>query len=119
MANTFAKHSSSSIGNVLTAIGSYTVGSNIGAVVIGLSVSNRSTSQVYANVVINNGTNNYHLVSNALILEESTLVVAGGEQKIILQTGDSIRVNSSEPASVDAIMSIMETSSSGLTTDPV
>lgn len=114
MSNTFAKHSSSSIGNALTAVGSYTVGLNIGAVVIGLSVSNRSTSQVYANVVINNGTNNYHLVSNALILEESTLVVAGGEQKIILQTGDSIQVNSSEPASVDAIMSIMETTSTGL-----
>jgi hypothetical protein len=36
------------------------------------------------------------------------LIVGGGDQKIVLETGDSILVQSSAASSIDAVMSIME-----------
>jgi hypothetical protein len=36
------------------------------------------------------------------------LVVVGGDQKIVLNTSDSIKVKSDTASSLDAIMSIME-----------
>ncbi len=36
------------------------------------------------------------------------LVVGGGDQKIVLVTGDQLQVQSSAATSIDAVMSIME-----------
>lgn len=117
MANTFLKKVSRNIGNVLTAIGSYTVGSGTGAVVIGLNLSNTAHALLTANVVINNGTDNFYLIKNTLIPGGSSVVAVGGDQKLILQAGDSIQVNSSIAGSIDATMSYMETDGVGVTDD--
>lgn len=117
MANTFLRKNSNNINTTLTAVGNYTVGENLGAVVIGMSVSNTSASQVFANVSIYNGATDHYVIRNTIIPAESTLVVAGGEQKMILQPGDSIRVSAS--GNVDAIMNIMESSEVGISTDPL
>lgn len=117
MANTFTRKISNNINTTPTAIGNYTVGANLGAVVIGMSISNTSASQVFANVMIYNGSVDYYIMRNTIIPAESTLVTVGGEQKMILQTGDSIRVSAS--ANVDAIMNIMESSEVSVTSDPI
>jgi len=117
MANTFLRKISNNISSVETSVGNYTVGGNVGAVVIGLSISNTNISQVFANVVINNGVSDYHIIRNALIPAAGALVVAGGEQKIILQSGDSVQVSAS--GNVDAVMNIMETSEGGISSDPI
>jgi hypothetical protein len=117
MANTFLRKISNNISSVETSVGNYTVGGNVGAVVIGLSISNTNVSQVFANVIINNGTTDYYIIRNGLIPAAGALVVAGGEQKIILQTGDSVQVSAS--GNVDAVMNIMESSDVGLTIDDI
>lgn len=117
MANQFTVKRSANIGTTLESVGSYTVPANVGAVIVGLTVSNTSNAQVFSNVVINNGTNDYYLVKNATIAVEGTLIVVGNGQKIILQANDTVKVNSSSSSSVDAMLSIMQTTDVGITTD--
>jgi hypothetical protein len=119
MANTFLRKISRNIGNVATAVGNYTVAGNSGAVVLGLSISNTTPNEVYANVSINNGTDNFYLVKYAPIPDGSTLIVVGGDQKLILQPGDSVKVESTAVNSLDSMMSIMETEGVGITGDPI
>jgi hypothetical protein len=80
-----------------------------------MSLSNQNPQAITANVIINNGTTDFYLLRKAPILSGATIVPVGKPQKIILQTGDSIRVNAS--GNVAAYMSIMETNAVGLTTD--
>ena len=101
---------SSGIGTALTAVGGYTVpaDSSTTVVVVGLSVANTSASAVDVEVTLNDGATDFYLVKNAPVNYGSSLVVVGGDQKIVLESGHSIKVNSSASSSVDAIMSIME-----------
>ena len=108
MANTFYRKLSANVGTTSTAIGSYTVGSSTTAVVVGLTVCNRTGSTVAVDIVVNDGSNDYYVVKSAPISAGGALVPVGGEQKIILSTGDSIKVKSDSASSVDAVLSLME-----------
>lgn len=108
MANTFKRKLSRSIGTTPAIVGSYTVGANTTSVIIGLTVTNILGSTVSANVFINDGAANTSLVTSGPISAGSSLVVVGGDQKVVMQTGDSIYVQSSSASSVDVVMSIME-----------
>lgn len=74
------------------------------AVVIGLSVANASDTDTEVKVKKNNA----YLVKNAPVNTKSALVVAGGEQKIILEKDDTISVSSED--NVDCIISLLEIS---------
>ena len=115
MANTFLRKLNSNIGATTTSIGGYTVGAGVGAIVLSVSLSNQNPQAVTANVIINNGTNDFYLLRKAPILGGATIVPVGKPQKVVLQTGDSIKVDAS--GNVSVYMSIMETDSVGLTTD--
>jgi len=108
MANTFGRKLSRNIGTSLTAVGSYTVGASTQTTVIGLSVSNVSGATVEIDITLNDGTNDTYLIKAAPILPGASLVVSGGDQKIVLVTSDSIKVKSNTASSVDAVMSILE-----------
>ena len=109
MANTFTRKLSRTIGTTPDNLGAYTVGANTTAVVIGLSVTNTTGGSITANVYINDNTAaNTYLVTNAPISSGSSLLVGGGDQKIVLIAGDKIYVQSSASSSADAVMSIME-----------
>lgn len=110
MANTFYNKLSANVGTSLTAVGSYTVGSGNTAVVLGLTVCNTSGSTVNADVTINNGSGDFYIVKTAPISAGGALVPIGGDQKIVLQAGHSIKVKSDTATSLDAILSIMEIS---------
>ena len=118
MANVFERKISRNIGTSLTTVGSYTVGAGVGAVVVGLNISNTSAAQVTANVTINNGLLDFYLTHRIPVAAGGAISIAGGEQKIILQTGDKIKVNSSAAGSIDVIMNIMETDGVGTSVDP-
>ena len=49
-----------------------------------------------------------HVIKNAEIFEGGTLVVVGGDQKLVLETGDILKVISDTGNSVDVILSVME-----------
>lgn len=108
MANTFTRKLSRGIGNSATQIGSYTVAANTTVVVVGLTVTNKTGSSVTANVFINDGTANTYVTANAPISAGSSLVAVGGDQKVVLLTGDKIYVESSAASSLDAVLSILE-----------
>lgn len=108
MANTFKRKLSRAIGTTATQVGTYDVGVGTTAVVIGLTVTNTSGSAIAANVFLNDTVANTSILTNAPISSGSSLVVVGGDQKVVLESGDSIWVQSSAASSVDVVMSIME-----------
>jgi hypothetical protein len=108
MANTFYRKLSRNVGTVAATVGSYTVGSSTTSIIVGLTICNTTGAAVNATVSVNDGTNNYYLVSAAPIPGGGSLVVIGGDQKVVLQTNDSVKVVSDAATSLDVIMSIME-----------
>lgn len=127
MANTFIRKTSKSVGiaasnstwwqvGASTAgasqTGAYTVGADTQATVIGLSVSNVTTSSVDIDIALAttmaNITNDISICSNLPLPSGSTVVLVGGSSKLVLTTGDMIKIKSSATASLDVVMSILE-----------
>lgn len=108
MASTFKVQTSRNVGNTLTSVGSYTVPSATTTTVIGLSLANTYSQAISADVTVNDGANDTYIIKNVSLPTGSTLVVIGGEQKVVLQTGYSIKVRSTVSSSIDAVLSILE-----------
>jgi len=110
MANTFKRIFNTGIGNVATQLGSYSVNASptTTTVVVGFSMCNTTGATISATAYINSGGANINLVKSAPISTGGTLVIVGGDQKIVLQANDSIYVQSTSSSSMDAYMSIME-----------
>jgi hypothetical protein len=106
MANTFKSNVAANIttsGNTV-----YTCPSATQTTLIGLTLSNKSTGSITANVYLTRSAVDYSLISNVPILTGSTLVPIGGEQKVVLQAADAIKVVSSANGSLDVIASLLE-----------
>ncbi len=110
MANAFKNKTQRQIGTSLTALASYTVPGSTETTVIGLTIANTTASQILVDATLNNGTNDFYIVKEAPVPVGSSLIVVGGEQKVVLMPGDSVKVKSSAATSADAIMSILEIS---------
>ena len=108
MANTFTRKTQQNIGATATQIGAYTVPSATTAIVIGLTCTNTTGSAITANVYLANATANTYIVANAPISSGASLIPVGGDQKIVMITGDKMYVQSSAATSIDTVMSIME-----------
>ena len=110
MANTFIRKTHKEIGNSLTQIDSYAVsGTGKIATIIGLSVSNRSAAAVDIDATLNEGSNDFYIIKDAPLPAGSTIQLAGGGQKIVLEENDLIKVKSSSATNkVDVIMSLLE-----------
>jgi len=110
MASTFTRKVSQNIGTAQTAVGSYTVPGGTITTVIGLSVSNVANNSINIDVIHSSTTANTHIVKSAPVPPGGALVAVGGEQKVVLIAGDSIKVSSNTASSADAILSILEQS---------
>lgn len=77
---------------------------------IGLTLSNKSAGTVSANVFLRRSATDYSIISNVPILTGSTLVPIGGEQKVVFQAADELKVTVSANASIDVIASLLEIS---------
>lgn len=108
MANNFTRKVQRQVGTSLTSVGSYTVGANTQSTLIGLTVANITASNIVVDVALNDGTNDTYIVKNATVLPGGALVAVGGDQKIVLEPGDSIRVKSDAATSADVVMSLLE-----------
>ena len=108
MANSFKRKLSRSIGTSLTAVGSYTVAASTEVTVIGLVVSNTTSSQVLVDATVNDGSNDTYLIKQAPVPSGGALVIIGGDQKVVLETNDSLKVKSDTASSVDVVMSLLE-----------
>lgn len=108
MANTFKNSFQQAVGQTETTI--YTAGSGVQATVIGMTVANITNSDVKANVFVNSSGTNYFLVRNATIEPGSALVPIGGDQKLVLEATDYLRVQSDTASSLDVVLSVLEIS---------
>ena len=110
MANLFKNSVTGSIGTTNTRV--YQTPAATVSTVIGMSVSNIVTNNISVNVTITDAsaTQTRYLVRNGLIVDGSSMVVVGGEQKVVLESGDYISVVSSAATSVDVIVSVLEIS---------
>jgi hypothetical protein len=116
MANAFKSYGTNAIGT--SAVVAYTVPSVTSTTTIGLSLSNITSSLVTVSVSITKGssgigsgsTTEFYLIKDAPLLPGSTLVIAGGDQKVVLEALNTIKVKSSVASSVDCVMSVLEIS---------
>jgi hypothetical protein len=76
--------------------------------IIGVSAANVIASSITVSVTISKGATVGHIIKNAPISAGDTLLLAGGEQKIVLETGDVLEVISSAASSVDVIVNYLE-----------
>ena len=110
MANVFKNSVTGSIGITNTKV--YETPALSVSTVIGMSVSNVISNNISVNVTVTDAsaTQTRYLVRNGLIVEGSSMVVVGGDQKVVLESGDFISVVSSAAASADVIVSVLEIS---------
>ena len=109
MANTFKNSAVAATGT--SEVTAYTTPSSTTTTVIGLTCANvTSTSPIKVSIRVydSSGSAYFYIVKNAEIYEGGALVAVGGVQKLVLETGDLIRVVSDTASSVDTIVSVME-----------
>ena len=92
----------------------YTGKSGTETTIIGMSIANISTSQVTVDVKIESDTvdtetnSNVFLIKDAPIPVGATLVPIGGDQKVVIQDTDVVKVQCDTANAVDTIMSVLE-----------
>ena len=109
MANNFKNNVLKAVGT--TAQNAYSAASGVQATVIGMTIANITTSPISANVILTcsgAAAPNVYLVQNATIAPGGSLVPIGGDQKLVLEAGDYLAVNTSVASSGDVIVSVLE-----------
>ena len=110
MANAFKNKTHRQIGTTLTKIEAYDCPGSTETTIIGLTIANTSASAIEVDATLNDGTNDFYIVKAAPVPVGSSIVIIGGDQKVVLMPGDSVKVRSDTATSADAIMSILEIS---------
>ena len=107
MANAFKTYTANTIGFEVTNINTTAGGAT--ETIIGLTLANVTTGAVEANVTVANTSGSLHrIVANAPIAKGGALVPIGGEQKIVMEAGCSIKVSTNTANSVDVILSVLK-----------
>ena len=108
MANTFKNAVSSAIGTRQTSV--YTVPSATTSTVIGLTVSNITGSDITVDVVVTDtsASASVHIIKGATVPVGGAVVPIGGDQKVVLEATDILKVTSSASSSADALVSVLE-----------
>ena len=76
--------------------------------VIGISVSNVTTSAISVDVYINDGANDIYLVKDAPITAGGALQVVDGGAKFVVESGDALKVVSDTASSADVYVSTVD-----------
>lgn len=108
MASTFTRKDSRAVGTANTTVGSYTVAAATSATIIGLSAANILGTTVEVDVTVNDGANDTYLIKGAPVLPGSAIIIIGGDQKLVLPTGHSVKAKSNVASSIDVVMSVLE-----------
>ena len=107
--NTFKRKFSTSIGTTATAVGGDSFLLDVQTTAIGLALANVTASQVTVSVTLNTQAGDtIHIIKDAPIPSGGALIPIGGDQKVVMEHNDQIKVVSDTASSVDAILSILE-----------
>ena len=107
MANTFKNRTLRAVGTSPVDVGAV-VSASTQTTLIGMTVANITAGVISVTVTLGDGTNTTNIVKTAPIPTGGSLVVLGGDQKVVLMTGDKITVTSDTASSADVIMSFLE-----------
>jgi hypothetical protein len=86
----------------------YSAGSGVQATLIGMTIANITTSPITANVTVSSAGTDYFMIRGATIAPGGSLVPIGGDQKVVLESGDYMRVQASGENAADVIVSVLE-----------
>ena len=107
MANTFKNRTLRAVGTSATDVGAV-VAASTQTTLIGMTMANITSGVINVTATLNDGTTTTHIVKDAPIPTGGSLILLGGDQKVVLMTGDKIIVTSNTASSVDVIMSFLE-----------
>lgn len=105
MANVFTSYANKNVGTSAATV--VTVAASTQCTVIGMSCANVSASPVTVDAYFTRSAVDYYLVKGATIPVGSSLVIVGGDQKVVLTAADALKVVSSAAASVDVVTSAL------------
>ena len=105
MANTFTSYVNKDVGTSAATV--VTVGGSTQTTVIGMSCANTTTSPVTVDAYFTRSAVNYYLVKGATVPVGGSLVIVGGDQKVVLIASDALKVVSSTAASIDVVTSVL------------
>lgn len=105
MANAFKNYASASVTTQTTV---YTAPSATQSTIIGMTVANTAASLATISVQVTMGGTTVYLIKNAPVPVGGAMVPVGGDQKVVLEAADAIKVTSDQ--TVDVLLSVLEIS---------
>lgn len=87
-----------------------TVSASTAHTVIGFSLANTTGSSITVSAKLNKSGTGAFIVKDAAVLPGGTIVLIGGDQKMVLETGDTITAWASNASSCDSIVSYLSAS---------
>ena len=112
MANAFLSETDTAIGTSAASV--LTCGASTETTVIGMSIANIVTSQIAVDVQLDasgrtsGAEDSVYLIKAAPVPVGGSLVVIGGDQKVVMEPGDVIKVTSDTASSADVVISHLD-----------
>lgn len=108
MANSFKTLTSTAVGtSPATTI--YTCPAATETTIIGLNVANILTVSITVDVLLENDDgDNVYIVKSAIVPVGASLVAVGGDQKIVMNADDILKVQASQASAADVTLSVLE-----------
>ena len=106
MPNTFKNSTVNAVGT--SAVNAYVCPAATQTTAIGMTIANLNTNAITANIMLNAAGSNVYILKSATIPPGGALVPIGGDQKLVLEAGDFLHVNTSIASSADIIVSVLE-----------
>jgi hypothetical protein len=109
MANAFKSVTAQNVGTTQVSVYECPVATS--TTMIGMTVANTGTSQILVDVQMkdaSNGNTQIYLVKDAPIPVGSSLVVLGGDQKVVFEVSDSMNITSDTTTIADVVLSFLE-----------
>ncbi len=106
MANVFNNQLTSDVGTTPVVV--YSTNSVTKATVIGINISNNTTSTVTADIILDNGIAEVYIVKGARIPAGTALAAMGGDQKLVINESSTLSVQTDTATSSDVVVSVLE-----------
>ena len=106
MANTFKNSFSKNVGTSPVTV--YTAPSLTQTTLIGFSVANVSSSPITCDAYLTSSATDYYLIKTGVVPVGGSLVIVCGDQKVVLEAADALKVVTSAASSADVVISYLE-----------
>lgn len=106
MANVFTSYANKDVGTTPATILSGAADTQ--TTLIGLSCANTSDSPVAVDAYVTRSAVDYYLIKGATVPVGGTLVIVGGDQKVVIIDGDDLNVVSSADTTIDVFASVLD-----------